>query len=584
MNSATRTYRKRIPYGIMNFEVMRRDDCYYVDKTHFIEEVELANKFFFFIRPRRFGKSLLLNMLRHYYDVNEAKHFENLFGGLYIGKHPTRERNSFLVISLNFSVIDAGMNNYRRGLDAHCNQKFNLFCDRYRHLLPEGAKEEMNRNEGAVKQLGYLCDACMQKGLKIYLFIDEYDHFTNKILGEPGYLTDYCKETHGEGYLRLFFDAVKAGTDSAIDRVFVTGVSPVTMDDLTSGFNIGTNYTLDAAFNEMVGFTEAEVRSMLAYYASVCTFHHSVDELVRLMKPWYDNYCFADNAYGHASMYNSNMVLYFIDNYIRNDGQLPKYMVEDNIRMDYNKLRMLIRHDKAFDHDAKIIEQLVTNGFITGELKKGFPAEMINHPDNFISLLYYFGLITIGGTSRGKTKFIIPNEVVREQIYAYLLSTYEENDLRTDSYQIGELCSGMAYDGHWQPYFQYIADTLKSYASQRDKQKGEAFVHGFTLALTCQNPFYRPISELDNQAGYADIFLCPLVDIYADIQHSYIVELKYAKAGDNDKHISQLQQEAQLQVARYAASERVKQLLGSTKLHRLVIVFRGTDMAVCEEV
>ena len=579
-----RVYRKRIPYGMMNFEDVRKDDCYYVDKTQYIEEVEASNKYFFYIRPRRFGKSLTLSMLQNYYDVNKKEQFEQLFGELYIGKHPTPERNSYLVMRLDFSVVAAGIDDYKDGLDAACNIKYNFFCDVYQQYLPKNLKEEMNKREGCVNQLQYICDECYKAGQQIYLFIDEYDHFTNKILAEPQYMTNYRKQTHGEGYLRLFFDAVKSATSNSLKRVFVTGVSPVTMDDLTSGFNIGTNYSLSAEFNEMTGFTEEEVRELLTYYSSVVPFRHSVDELIKVMKPYYDNYCFAEEVYGETTMYNSVMVLYFIDQYISGKCHIPKFMIEENIRTDYNKLRMLIRHDKEFAHDASIIQRLVTQGFVTGTLKKGFPAESINDPDNFISLLFYFGMVTIAGTYRGKTKFVIPNEVVREQIYAYLLSTYKENQLTYDTYEKGELESNLAYDGDYKSYFGYIADTIKQYASQRDRQKGESFVHGFTLAMTCQNMYYRPISELDNQAGYADIFLRPLLENYPDMEHSFIVELKYCKSDATDEQVAKLRENAIAQVNRYADSEVVKTEVKTTRLHKVIVIFRSVDMVICEEV
>ena len=235
------------------------------------------------------------------------------------------------------------------------------------------------------------------------------------------------------------------------------------------------------------------------------------------MKPWYDNYCFAVRRYGKVTMYNSNIVLYFIDNYVNNDCEVPDRMIDDNIRTDYNKLRMLIRRDKEFAHDASIIQQLVQQGYITGTLKPGFPAEQIGNPDNFISLLFYFGMVTIDGTYKGNTKFVI-------------------------------------------------------------------LVHGFTLAMTCQNQFYRPISEKDTQEGYADIFLCPLLDIYSDMTHSYIVELKYAKAKDTDAHIQQLAEDAKAQVSRYAQSEVVTSAVKTTQLHKIVVIYRGTEMVVCEEV
>ena len=575
--------RKRLPYGMMNFEDIRLENYYYVDKTAFIPMIEQADRFFFFFRPRRFGKSLTLNLLQRYYDVRAKDKFDTLFGDLYIGQYPTHDRNSYLVLKLNFSGIIGELNNYRQGLDAHCRTMFDYFCDIYADYLPQGIKEKLDEKDGAVEQLEYLYTECQKTNQKIYLFIDEYDHFTNAILSDSGSLHRYTDETHKEGYLRAFFNKVKAGTDSCIKRCFITGVSPVTMDDLTSGFNIRTNYSLTPEFNAMMGFTEEEVREMLTYYSTNSPFHHSVDELIEIIKPWYDNYCFAEECYGGTTMYNSNMVLYFVKNYIQN-GKVPRSMLEDNIRIDYEKLRMLIRKDKEFAHDASIIQTLVSQGFITGELKKGFPAVNITNPDNFVSLLYYFGMLTISGMHEGKTKLTIPNMVVREQLYTYLLNTYNDADLSFDSYEKSELASALAYRGNWQAYFGYIADCLRRYASQRDKQKGEFFVHGFTLAMTAQNRFYRPISEQDTQAGYVDIFLCPMLEIYSDMKHSYIVELKYAKYKDPETRVEELHREAIEQANRYAETDTVKYAIGTTELHKIVVVYKGMEMRVCEEV
>ena len=574
---------KLLPYGMMNFAVIRRDDYYYVDKTSFIPLIERSDRFFFFIRPRRFGKSLTLNMLQHYYDVNAKDKFDALFGDLYIGQHPTKDRNSYLVLKLNFSLVSAELHNYRKGLDDHCSIVFDYFCDVYADYLPEGIKEKMQAKDGAVNQLEYLYMECAKVNRKIYLFIDEYDHFTNTILSDADSLNRYTDETHKTGYLRAFFNTVKSGTDSSIERCFITGVSPVTMYDLTSGFNIGTNYSLSSEFNEMMGFTEDEVRQMLAYYSTTCHFNHSIDEIIEIMKPWYDNYCFAPESYDTTTMYNSNMVLYFVKNYVLY-GKVPRDMIEDNIRIDYEKLRMLIRKDKEFSHDASIIQTLVSQGYIAGELKRGFPAVSIVDPDNFISLLYYFGMLTVSGTHEGKTKLTIPNQVVREQLYTYLLNTYNEADLNFSNYERSELSSALAYRGEWLVYFDYIADCLKRYASQRDKQKGEFFVHGFTLAMTAQNRFYRPISEQDTQAGYVDIFLCPLLDIFPDMVHSYIIELKYAKYKDPESRVEELRREAVEQANRYADTDTVKRAVGTTRLHKIVVVYKGMEMRVCEEV
>lgn len=427
-----RIYRKRIPYGMQNFEDVIERDCYYVDKTPFIEKIEESNMYFFFIRPRRFGKSLTLSMLENYYDINKKDKFESLFGNLYIGKNPTPERNSYLILHLNFAMISAGLDNYKKGLDAHCNNKFNSFCSRYAHLLPPDIKEEMNQKEDAVAQLGFLCDKCAEAGLKIYLFIDEYDHFTNQILAHKEHESRYREQTHGEGYLRHFFDTIKGAAGDSLGRVFVTGVSPVTMDDLTSGFNIGTNYSLSPEFNEMVGFTEEEVREMLGYYASILPFRHSVDELIEVMKPWYDNYCFSEEEYGKTTMYNSVMVLYFVDNYIRNNYDIPKKLVETNIRIDYDKIiRKLIRYDREFSHNSGIIEDMLVKGFALGDLKDifPFPSNCTNAPDSILSLLFYFGMITIDGSYQGYNRFVISNKATRQQIYKLL---------REENVQIGE--------------------------------------------------------------------------------------------------------------------------------------------------
>lgn len=579
-----RIYRKRIPYGMQNFEDVIKEDCYYVDKTPFIEQIEESNKYFFFIRPRRFGKTLTLSMLENYYDINKKDKFDEIFGKLYIGQNPTPEHNTYLIIHLNFAEVAAGLDDYKNGLDNHCRLVFNFFCDIYAHILPANTKEGMEKLTDAVSQLRFLCQKCQEVGKKIYLFIDEYDNFTNMILAHEEHLMRYRNQTHGEGYLRQFFNTIKGAAGNTLGRVFVTGVSPVTMDDLTSGFNIGTNYSLSPDFNEMTGFTEEEVRKMLDYYGSVLPFNHTTDELIKVMKPWYDNYCFAEDRYGETTMYNSVMVLNFVDNYIRSNYQIPKKMVETNIRIDYDKLRMLIRHDKEFAHDASIIQQLVTQGFVIGTLNENFPAERINDPDNFLSLLFYFGMVTIDGTYKGETKFIIPNEVVRDQMYTYLLDTYKENDLVYDRYSKGKLESKLAYDGQFKPYFEYIADCLKKYSSQRDKQKGEAFVHGFTLAMTSQNKFYRPISELDNDGGYADIFLSPLCDIYKDMVDSYIIELKYSKSQTTDEQVKKLFEEASAQISRYADSDTVREAVKTTKLRKLVVIYRGAEMVVCEEI
>ena len=550
----------------------------------FLPELEKQPRNLFFVRPRRFGKSLFLSMLYSYYDCNQKESFEKLFGNLWIGQHPTSLQGIYQVLFLDFSQITGKIEVLEERFNAYLCIKLDSFAEQYAAYYGEKKVQEIKTKTQYADKMQIIFDAARANHFQLYLIIDEYDHFTNQILAHKEHETRYREQTHGEGYLRHFFDTIKGAAGDSLGRIFVTGVSPVTMDDLTSGFNIGTNYSLSPEFNEMVGFTEDEVREMLAYYASVLPFRHSVDELIEVMKPWYDNYCFSEEEYGKTTMYNSVMVLYFVDNYIRNDYDIPKKLVETNIRIDYDKIRMLIRHDREFTHDASIIQDIVTKGFTTGTLMENFPAECINDPDNFLSLLFYFGMVTIGGTYQGTTRFVVPNEVVRDQMYTYLLDTYKENDLTFEQYDKTQLESKFAYEGAFKPYFAYIADCLKRFSSQRDKQKGEAYVHGFTLAMTSQCKFYRPISELDNDGGYADIFLLPLCDIYKDMEDSYIVELKYCKPLTSDEQLNHLFEEASAQIRRYADSDIVRESVKTTKLHQLVVIYRGAEMAMCEEV
>ncbi len=583
----------RIPYGMQNWEAVRLEGYYYVDKTRFIPEIEANNNYFFFIRPRRFGKSMLLNMLTQYYDIKKRHLFDRLFGDLWIGSHPTEARNSYLVLSLNFSAITGGLEDYQQRLYAYCNEQFKRFAEYYADLLPSGTLTELQASNDAALQLNTLANLCYSVGQKIYLFIDEYDHFTNAILADAATESSYKAETHGTGVYRRFFNMVKDGTGKSISRMFVTGVSPVTMDDLTSGFNIATNYTTDPEFNAMVGFTEHEVRQMLDYYRQHYTFRHTTDQLIEIMKPWYDNYCFAEECLDEPPMYNSDMVLYFMSHYLRSKN-IPRDMLDQNIRTDYNKMRMLIRKDRGFDNNASIIQYIVETGGIVADLKKSFPSEDIPKQDNFISLLYYFGMLTIAGRGRlGGTQLRLPNQVVREQMYGYLTEHYREVDLTTDEQERSQLMVNMALYGDWRPFFDSIARAIARYSSNRDKAKGEAYVHGFTLAQTCLTKLYLPVSELDAGAktyyndaplgGYADIYMQPMLEIYPDIEHSFVLELKYVPGNATDAEVEQASRQAHDQLLRYERSVVIERTLGHTRLHRLVLVWRGIELAVAQE-
>ena len=308
---------KKIPYGISDFARISKENFYYVDKTRFIKEVELSAPFLFLIRPRRFGKSLWLNTMKAYYDVNLANQFGDLFGETYIGMHPTEEKNSYLILSFNFSAVDADLGTVKTSFEEHCSKCFDTFNDYYADLLGAEYFNIYPHSHPAESKIEFITRYCQKKGLSIYLFIDEYDNFTNTILSQHGEHT-YAEITHGNGFLRLFFNKLKAGTTevgASIKKIFITGVSPVTLDDVTSGFNIAKNITTDAKFNSIIGFTEAEVITMLNHYKDAGLINEPIENLLAVMREWYNNYCFAEESIDHK-MYNSYMTLYFRDGYL----------------------------------------------------------------------------------------------------------------------------------------------------------------------------------------------------------------------------------------------------------------------------
>ena len=258
-------YRK-LPYGITDYDRIAREDYYYVDKTHFIPLLEDEPPFLFLIRPRRFGKSLLLSILQDYYDLGKKDQFEALFGHTYIGKNPTTERNKYLVLSLNFSQVKSEEAELEVSFESHCLERFTAFNAKYAGYFPAAYLAGFEQKPNSSARLGYICTQCSEQKLPLYIILDEYDNFANTILSSSGGEARYRRLTHGEGFFRHFFAMLKGGatgSDAGISRMFITGVSPLTMDDVTSGFNIGWNITNDERFNGLVGFSEEDVKEMI---------------------------------------------------------------------------------------------------------------------------------------------------------------------------------------------------------------------------------------------------------------------------------------------------------------------------------
>ena len=574
---------KKIPYGMTDFERIILENYYYVDKTQYIAKVEKVTSFFFFVRPRRFGKSLFLNMLGLYYDINQKDKFEKIFGNLYIGKHPTPDRNKYLVLTLNFSSVAANMDRLEETFNTYCKIVMDGFAERNAHLLGKEAVEKLHELKTGDALLGSLCQSAQNKGQKIYLILDEYDNFANNILVDYGNKR-YRSITHGSGFFRSFLKVVKDYSSSVIERIFLTGVSPVTMDDLTSGFNIADNYSSNSAFNNMIGFNEYEVRALIDYYKSCIELPHSTDELIDIMKPWYDNYCFSIDSLDEPPMYNSDMVLYFMNRYLLNK-RIPNNMLDANIRTDYNKLRHLIHVDKTFGENASVVQEIVEKGSTTGIIIDSFPAEDIVKTRNFKSLLYYYGMLTISGMEMGEPILSVPNWAVREQLYGYMADIYKDSaDLYLETDKLVDRMKRMAYKGEWENCFTYIADRLNAQSSVRDFIEGEVYVKTFILAYLGLTHYYIARPEYESNKGYADIFLQPRLLQLPDMVYSYCIEVKYAKRDVSDTEIEKLLSNAKIQLKQYAASEWIHQDKGTTELKSIALVFQGWKLVRVEEV
>ena len=356
------------------------------------------------------------------------------------------------------------------------------------------------------------------------------------------------------------------------------------MDDVTSGFNIGTNISMLPQFNDIIGFNEDEVREMIAYYKdeNALPAGVTVDELVELMKPWYDNYCFSEDSL-EERMFNSDMTLYFLNNYLQL-GKVPKMMVDNNIRTDYSKLRHLIRIDKTFGVNASVIQQIVTEGSITAQISTSFPAEKLTDTENFKSLLFYFGMLSIQGTDFGSAILGIPNLTVREQLYTYLVEAYREAKMfDLDLSSFSGLVKGMALRGEWEAVFRFFARELERQSAIREFIDGEAHVKGFLLAYLGLTQGYVLFPEHESSKGYADFYMMPDLLHQPDIAYSYIVEVKYTKRDASEGEIASLKKEAAEQLVRYAADEKVLRTKGGTKLELITLVFKGWELIIAEK-
>lgn len=583
---------KLVPYGVADFATVIEQNLYYVDKTMFIPELEKQPRNLFFIRPRRFGKSIFLSMLYSYYDCTQSHKFQSLFGNLWIGQHPTSLQGKYQVLFLDFSQITGNIDKLETKFNSYLSINLDAFVRQYSEYY-QAEMEEILAQEDFEEKMELIFKAAKAHQYHLYLIIDEYDNFTNVILNERGENV-YHAITHADGFYRDVFKKFKGN----FERIFMMGVSPVTLDDVTSGFNIGWNISIKPEFDEMLGFSTTDVVKMFTYYKEHGSIpvDSDIDAIVNDMKPWYDNYCFAEEALKKKTrMFNCDMVLYYLRNYMDN-GCSPRQMIDPNTRTDYGKMKKLLQFDKLDGERKGIIRKIAEEEQIVTQLYESFSAYQIPKAEIFPSLLFYYGMLTIKGTRGSKLILGIPNNNVRKQYYGYLEEEYQAKAY-VDVNQLTDYYYDMAYDGKWEEGLRFMADAYAKVSSVRDGIEAERNLQGFFMAYLNLNDYYITAPELELNHGYCDFFLLPDLTHYAS-QHSYILELKVLSKKDfsaivegefteDGKPMTKAEKqwrEAVEQILRYAEAPRVEALRQGTKLHLIIMQFEGWELKRMEEV
>ena len=583
---------KQVPYGVADFATVIEQNLYYVDKTMFIPELEKQPRNLFFIRPRRFGKSIFLSMLYSYYDCTQSHKFQSLFGNLWIGQHPTPLQGKYQVLFLDFSQITGNIDKLGTKFNSYLSINLDAFVRQYSEYY-QAEMEEILAQEDFEEKMELIFKAAKAHQYHLYLIIDEYDNFTNVILNERGEKV-YHAITHADGFYRDVFKKFKGN----FERIFMMGVSPVTLDDVTSGFNIGWNISIKPEFDEMLGFSTTDVVEMFTYYKEHGSIpaDSDIDAIVNDMKPWYDNYCFAKQALKKKTrMFNCDMVLYYLRNYM-DAGCPPEEMIDPNTRTDYGKMKKLLQFDKLDGERKGIIRKIAEEEQIVTQLYESFSAYQIPKAEIFPSLLFYYGMLTIKGTRGSKLILGIPNNNVRKQYYGYLEEEYQAKAY-VDVNQLTDYYYDMAYDGKWEEGLRFMADAYAKVSSVRDGIEAERNLQGFFMAYLNLNDYYITAPELELNHGYCDFFLLPDLTHYAS-QHSYILELKVLSKKDfsvivegafteDGKPMTKAEKqwrEAVEQIHRYAEAPRVEALRQGTKLHLIIMQFEGWELKRMEEV
>ena len=577
-----------ILYGVADYARMRKKNAWFVDRTAKIRDLE-ATAYAMFLRPRRFGKSLLTSILEAYYDVACVDRFDELFKGTEIGDNPTDEHGKYLILYFNFSAVSKDVRQVDRSFEKYVAGRFDAFAEKYAKTIPDGLPEKIRSLSTAEDKLNALFAG--MKGVEpgIYCIIDEYDNFTNTILAESGQ-DAYDALCHGDGFFKQFFTELKSLTtslDAPLKRLFITGVSPVTMDDVTSGFNIGTNISLDPQFADLTGFRHDDLHAILDYYAPRCGF--DAGKAYETALAWFDNYRFGDAD--APPIANTTLVLSFLDKLVR-VRKWPSDLVDENLRTDYTKIRHLITVDNRLNGNFHVLEDIVSGGeAVTELLVRSFQAKDVAKRENFVSLLYWLGIVTIVGDDMGTPVFGLPNGALRQIAAQMFTQAYSDAcgiDQRLPAINAG--LRAFASKGTWNKLLDPLLDVVKQNFAVRDAKEGETAVASAVSAIliSAGGPYVIK-REREANGGFYDLSMAPRFDIAPNIAHAALIEMKYVKVGDpapTAEAFAKIKAEAIRQLDQYSADHDIatEWRLSAVALHRLVLVFHGGDCVLSEEV
>ena len=555
----------KLPYGISNYEEIIRDGYEYVDKTEYIEKLEnLSEKRIMFLRPRKFGKTLFTSVLENYYDVKKSDKFEELYGNTYIGKNPTENKNKYHILRFNFSGIDTStVESTINGFKNEVLSSIQVFVSKYSiDFYVNWEQEAENVLDNLIKSFG------VQRGNeKIYVIIDEYDHFANELLGfAPDKFRDLVSKN---GKVRKWYEILKKGTETVIDRIFITGVAPITLDSLTSGFNIGKDITQDSRFNEMMGFTQEELIEMLDRQK---ISKEEQEEILPIMKNNYDGYKFSIGA--NKQIYNSNMCLYFLSEYIWS-REIPSRLIDMNIASDYSKLGNMLDLCVG-ENREEILERTISGEGIASEITEKFNPAIEFTEKDMISMLYYLGYLTIAGEEFGYPKLKIPNIVMKEIYSDYFIKTIKKVINANINENYVQITKEIAQDGK----IDKILELLKTYInnlSNRDLIKfDEKYVKLIFYCISMNLNLYRVKSEMEVQRKYPDLLLIPKQK--PEEYYSVMIEFKYLKKEEKNK-LEEKQKEAKEQIKEYSKFEEIKLL---HKLRKYTVVAVNDEIYIEE--